>query len=271
VRTFDKEVGQRNLQTVRFVNFDKPTTSTFTAEFKSLNDSATVTEDDIKQQADEDQGDGLQLISGIQNQQKSSPIDEDLQSADDHRLAANLSIGHRTDHNVTKQSDFFPTSCDRFVGTGRHELAPKSDDRCAVVTSGGIDVQIYCGNLVNEEVDAIVNPANSQLIHNGGAALAIAEAAGIELLEQCREYIAQHGELKVTQAMHTSAGSLCPPVIYIIHAAGPSAAQFPRHNELYRAVFDTFRHCMLYANNFLHVSSVAIPAISSGELTNVLE
>jgi len=213
-----------------------------------------VTKDDIKQkQADEDRGDGLQFFSGIQNEQKSSPIDEDSQSADDHRLAANLSIGYRTDHNVTKQSAFFPTSSDRFVGTGRHEMAPKSDDRCAVVTSGGIDVQIYCGNLVNEEVDAIVNPANSQLIHNGGAALAIAEAAGIELLEQCREYIAEHGELKDPQATHTSAGSLCPPVIYIIHAfhaVGPSAVQFPRRDEVYQAVFDTIRHRMLYANNF---------------------
>jgi len=43
---------------------------------------------------------------------------------------------------------------------------------------GTIRVQIGTGDIVNQQTQAIVNPANSHLNHFGGVARAIADAAG---------------------------------------------------------------------------------------------
>ena len=55
------------------------------------------------------------------------------------------------------------------------------------------------GDLVHQSTEAIVNPANVHLSHGGGAAGAIALAAGPDLEDECRDYIRQHGPLKVSQ------------------------------------------------------------------------
>ena len=185
----------------------------------------------------------------------------DLQKSPKHdMLAESLS-------SPPLQSQSFTTGSNSFAAARSQAVVPQYSEqyRYNMVTSCGIDVQIYCGNLLDAKVDAIVNPANSQLLHGGGAARAIAAAAGKQLEEECRAYIRQHNELKVTQVMHTTAGKMNPPVLYVIHVVGPSASEFPNPADLYKAVFDTFDHCMLYANNFLHVSSLCIPAVSSGE------
>jgi len=65
--------------------------------------------------------------------------------------------------------------------------------------------------------------------------------------------------------MHTSAGNMYPPVRYVIHAAGPPADQYhSKPAALRQAVFDTFFNCLRYANEQLRISSISIPAISSG-------
>jgi len=257
--TFDKRVDQRHLKVVRFVNCDAPTTSVFIAVCKSLHDRPTVEDrkmDEIGSQHDTD----------TWKKQKTSQIENNagrlLQRAvaDDPQLAMDLRPGSHTDHNTAVQSASFA-----LVAMNNQTFVPKPTDRYRMVTSSGIDVQIYCGNLLDEKVDAIVNPANVHLIHAGGAARVIAEAAGRQLQDECRAYISKHKELKLTRAMHTTAGRLNPPVMYVIHVAGPSATDFPNPGELYQAVFETFYQCMLYANNRLLVSSMSIPAISSGE------
>lgn len=134
-----------------------------------------------------------------------------------------------------------------------------------MLTRGGISVEVYTGNLLKDQVDAVVNPANVQLSHDGGAAKTIADAAGSQLRRECREYIKRYGPLKYTQVMHTSAGKMTPPVRYVIHAAGPPADQYHGNSAALRqAVFDTFFNCLRYANEQLHISSMSIPAISSG-------
>jgi len=53
----------------------------------------------------------------------------------------------------------------------------------------GLKVIIKQGDLVNETTEVIVNPANSLLIHGGGAAKAISMAAGPSLVEECRHHV----------------------------------------------------------------------------------
>ena len=65
--------------------------------------------------------------------------------------------------------------------------------------------------------------------------------------------------------MHTSAGKMDPPVRYVIHAAGPPADRYVGNAAALRqAVHDTFFNCLRYANEHLRVSSISVPAISSG-------
>lgn len=155
---------------------------------------------------------------------------------------------------------------ERFASeTGKASLASESTpDRYSVITPGGIMLEVYQGNLVAETVDAIVNPANSHLRHGSGAARAIADAAGLQLQNECRNFIKQHRCLDVTKVMHTSAGYLNPKIRYVIHAVGPQAAKYSESTELFQALKETFINCLQYAEVELRISSLSIPAISSG-------
>jgi len=93
-------------------------------------------------------------------------------------------------------------------------------------TSSGIVVKVDKRNLVEEEVDAIVNPANVSLSHGGGAAKAIAAAAGKELVDECNEIIKTRGKLNVAEPVDTTAGKLSHYIKRVIHVAGPSKDSF---------------------------------------------
>jgi deltex-like protein len=56
---------------------------------------------------------------------------------------------------------------------------------------------------------------------------------------------------------------MSPPIRYVIHACGPLASQFPDVKQLHLVVATTFYNCLLAANK-LAISSLSIPAISSG-------
>ena len=227
----------RKLQSIHYVNLDAETTAAF-----------------------------VEVFSNSQTSELHGKVSRGDDFSSD-RAAVNLDQQKPSKHDILVQSFSAPPLQSQYFTTGFNSFAAVSSDRYRyqMVTPCGIDVQIYCGNIVDEKVDSIVNPANSLLIHSGGAARAIAAAAGGQLVEECIAYIRQHKELKVTQVMHTTAGKMHPRVTYVIHVAGPSASEFPDPGNLYEAVFSTFDHCMLYANNYLHVSSLSIPAISSGE------
>jgi len=121
------------------------------------------------------------------------------------------------------------------------------------------------GDLVDQRTEAIVNPTNILLQHDGGAAKTIGDTAGRDLKDECRDYIKRHGQLKVAEPMHTTAGDLPLPVICVIHVAGPDSAQYRDKEQCYQHLKCAFRNCLQYANEVVEVHSVSIPAISSGE------
>ncbi len=109
------------------------------------------------------------------------------------------------------------------------------------------------GDITEEEVDAIVNAANSALVLGAGVAGAIREKGGPSIQAECNEI----GPIEVGDAVVTGAGNL--PARYVIHAAGmpPGGAvteESIRSCVARSLVLATERGCR----------SIALPAIGAG-------
>ena len=88
-------------------------------------------------------------------------------------------------------------------------------------------IEVLDVDVTTLEVDAIANAANTQLLHGGGVAGAIARAAGQKLARESRE----RAPIALGEAVETSGGDL--PARWVIHAAtmepgGPTSADVIR-------------------------------------------
>src|SRR5688500_20182570 len=82
-------------------------------------------------------------------------------------------------------------------------------------------IEVIRGDLTTQEVDAVVNAANSSLLGGGGVDGAIHRAGGPAILAECRRLRATtlpHG-LRSGGAVATTAGR--PPARWVIQAVGP--------------------------------------------------
>ena len=126
-----------------------------------------------------------------------------------------------------------------------------------MINIGDKRIQIKQGDITAETTDAIVNPANSQLMHGGGAARAIAVKGGPVINEQSRRLIERIGRVPVGKAVITDAGNL--PCKFVIHTVGPVWGEGDEQAKLRRAVWNVLTLAELY-----NLKSVSMPAISSG-------
>jgi O-acetyl-ADP-ribose deacetylase len=115
-------------------------------------------------------------------------------------------------------------------------------------------------DITQQEVDAIVNAANSSLLGGGGVDGAIHRKGGPAIVEACRRLRTERypDGLPTGQAVETPAGHL--PARWVIHAVGPVYASREDRSGL-------LRNCHVEAlrvADALGCATVAFPAISTG-------
>ena len=126
-----------------------------------------------------------------------------------------------------------------------------------LVQFGPCRLELVQGDITDQEVDAIVNAANSRLAGGGGVDGAIHRAAGATLIEQTRQRYPEG--CPTGSAVATDAGNL--KAKHVFHAVGPVwRGGTQKEAELFTAAY---QKCLELAVEH-RCDSIAFPAISTG-------
>ncbi|MGV9827839.1 MULTISPECIES: O-acetyl-ADP-ribose deacetylase [unclassified Gordonia (in: high G+C Gram-positive bacteria)] len=123
-----------------------------------------------------------------------------------------------------------------------------------------VSIDLVHGDITRQDVDAIVNAANSSLLGGGGVDGAIHRRGGPAILAACRELRATRfpDGLPTGQAVATTAGDLAAR--WVIHTVGPVYSSRADRSALLESCY---RESLRVANE-LGARSIAFPAISTG-------
>jgi O-acetyl-ADP-ribose deacetylase len=114
-------------------------------------------------------------------------------------------------------------------------------------------IRLIKGDITDQNVDVIVNPANSYLKHGGGVAGAIVRKGG-KIIQTESDKI---GFVPVGSSVITTSGEL--PCQAIIHTVGPKMGEGNEDFKLSKSI-----HSSLSLASDNSYNSISIPAISSG-------
>lgn len=123
------------------------------------------------------------------------------------------------------------------------------------IKTANTEFDVIQGDITLLETDAIVNPANTFLMHNGGLAAAIVKRGGRIIQEESKKI----GNVPTGGAVITTGGNL--KAKHVIHAVGPryKDGKSGEADKLASAV----KNSLVVAEK-KKLKSIAIPAISSG-------
>jgi O-acetyl-ADP-ribose deacetylase (regulator of RNase III) len=114
------------------------------------------------------------------------------------------------------------------------------------------------GDIVDQDVDAVVNAANSGLLGGGGVDGAILRAGGSAQLAARRALRDRIGSLPTGQAAWTDAGDMSAR--WVIHVVGPV---WHRNEDRSHLLASCYREALRVADD-LGARTVAFPAVSAG-------
>ena len=117
-------------------------------------------------------------------------------------------------------------------------------------------------SIIEERVEVIVNPANSNLTHGGGVAGLISRSGGPQIQRESNE----KSPVETGRATHTGAGDL--PFKYIIHTVGPVWKGGDGNED---ALLRSAVLSALQLANELKIKSISLPSISTGIFEYPLE
>lgn len=115
------------------------------------------------------------------------------------------------------------------------------------------------GDITKQDVDAIVNAANSGLMGGGGVDGAIHRAGGPAILEECKKIVKKIGRLPPGQAVITTGGNL--HARHVIHTVGPVWSGGGRKEA--ETLASCYRQSLKLAKKH-GLRTVAFPSISTG-------
>ena len=121
-----------------------------------------------------------------------------------------------------------------------------------------MDITIVEGDIVEQDVDAVVNAANNGLMGGGGVDGAILRAGGPAQLAARRALVERIGSLPTGAAAATEAGAMAAR--WVIHVVGPVHSRSEDRTPL---LASSYREALRVADE-LGVGSIAFPAVSAG-------
>ncbi|XP_011409263.1 PREDICTED: uncharacterized protein LOC105316150, partial [Amphimedon queenslandica] len=142
------------------------------------------------------------------------------------------------------------------------KISTKTGSSEVLSISKGHKLTVKRSNIVEEDVDAIVNAANSRLDHGAGVAGALSKASRGELQRASDTYVRNYGQVPVGGAALTSAGGKlkCKRVI---HAVGPIASSQMTDLACSQLIYQAITNSLIEAEKMKAVS-VSFPALSTG-------
>jgi O-acetyl-ADP-ribose deacetylase (regulator of RNase III) len=121
-----------------------------------------------------------------------------------------------------------------------------------------MEIVLVRGDITEQDVDAVVNAANSGLMGGGGVDGAMLRAGGQRQLDARRELRDRVGSLTTGQAAATEAGDL--PARWVIHVVGPV---WRANEDRSHLLASCYREALRVADE-LGARTVAFPAVSAG-------
>lgn len=189
-----------------------------------------------------------------------------------------VAVAGHTDSSVT--STYVPTSQrqvqrkDDHSKQGKQRQQPKqpavdyNSASTQSTTNGNLDQLTYVGMITGDilqvPADAVVCPCSATLDHERrGLAAVIGEAAGPDLIKECRDIRRQRGPLPFGHVIETTSGRMAKRIPHVVHVVGKKFDSREDYNELQNDLVVVFRNCLSYANDMM-INSLSCPAIGAG-------
>lgn len=131
---------------------------------------------------------------------------------------------------------------------------------------GLMRVKVNNGSILDAKVEAIVNAANESLTFDAGVSRVIHKAAGSVYEMECKNLLKKEDSFLQTSKCYASGPGRLAKFKCILHAVGPCWIDYDKKEDCIYLLANTVKNVLKLADS-LQISSIAMPAISSGRFS----